>query len=66
MIKLYYRKIRRKRRSSLRTTGQANSYSSTFLLFIKKLCPSWGLLIFFKNFFVSAVRFRPSAFGKVL
>nr|DAX63585.1 MAG TPA: hypothetical protein [Caudoviricetes sp.] len=26
----------------------------------------WDLLIFFKNFFVSAVRFRPSAFGKVL
>nr|DAQ76303.1 MAG TPA: hypothetical protein [Caudoviricetes sp.] len=26
----------------------------------------WGLLIFFKNYFVSAVRFRPSAFGKVL
>nr|DAS52016.1 MAG TPA: hypothetical protein [Caudoviricetes sp.] len=45
---------------------KANSYISTFLLFIKKLCPSWGLLIFFKNFFVSAVRFRPSAFGKVL
>lgn len=63
VVKLYYREIERKR--DLPADDRANSYS-TFLLFIVLTFPGYGISLYFSKFFVSAVRFRPSAFGKVL
>ena len=63
VVKLYYREIERKR--DLPADDRANSYS-TFLLFIVLTFPGYGVSLYFSKFFVSAVRFRPSAFGKVL
>lgn len=62
---MYYRKI--KGNGDLPADDRASQQLQQHVLLFKKNFPSlWGLLIFFKNFFVSAVRFRPSAFGKVL
>nr|DAJ72690.1 MAG TPA: hypothetical protein [Caudoviricetes sp.] len=58
MVKLYYREIERKR--DLPADDRANSYS-TFLLFIVLTFPGYGVSLYFSKFFVSAVRFRPSA-----
>lgn len=63
VVKLYYREIERKR--DLPADDRANSYS-TFLLFIVLTFPGYGVSLYFSKFFVSAVRFRSSAFGKVL
>lgn len=58
VIKLYYRKIEGKR--DLPADDRANSYS-TFLLFIVLTFPGYGVSLYFSKFFVSAVRFHPSA-----
>ena len=60
---MYYREI--ERNGDLPADDRANSYS-TFLLFIVLTFPGYGVSLYFSKFFVSAVRFRPFAFGKVL
>lgn len=67
VVKLYYREIERNRDLPADDRAKPTVTAARFLLFIKKTFPwLWDLLIFFQNFFVSAVRFRPSAYGKVL
>lgn len=62
---MYYRKI--KGNGDLPADDRASQQLQQHVLLFKKNFPSlWGLLIFFKKFFVSVVRFRPSAFGEVL
>lgn len=63
VVKLYYREIEGNR--DLLADDRANSYS-TFLLFIVLTFPGYGVSLYFSKFFVSEVRFLPSAFDKVL
>ena len=63
---MYYREIERKRDLPADDRAKPTVTAARFYFHKKTFPRLWGLLIFFKNFFVSAVRFRPSAFGKVL